>query len=411
MRYRKSFSLTLFSQGIILCSGLLNGIIIARSIGTIGRGEYAMINFMVTILLVIMGEGIYRSNIYLTSRDKSETNINQIIANIYFYNALISFLFILLVILPNSVYQFFLPGIKPFYIYLGFGTALFFIFIRQLQGIFLGLQNFWHYNLINISPIFLFFLFNISILNLKGNLTTTIVLMNFLSSMGVTFLIAFGLFYRKQKMEFHFSWNNLKTNFSVSWRATVAYLLIFLLIRVNLYIVNYWKGLSEAGLFAVAINIAALIQQVPNVASVVLFPKVAQKETRDKLILTIKVAVVTLVISLLITFFFYFFGERFIIYLYTEDFAGSYFHLIWLLPGIILFSVAGIFNPLIWGKGFPPISYIGPLIPLIINIILCFILIPINGVIGAAQATTISLVLYCIIIGCYVFNKRSDLNI
>lgn len=410
MKLRDSFLLTFFVQGIVLSAGFLNGIIIARTIGKIGRGEYALIYFMVSVFLVILGEGFYRSNIYLTSRDKSENNINRLSSNILFYNVLIIIIIILFSLLPHKIYSIVMPGIRPPYIYLGLITAMFYIFIRQFQGIFLGLQNYWYYNLFNSMPIVLFFLLNLTIWQITGRLTTMLVLINFMTGMTLTFFVALLCFHKTYKIVFNFSWDNFKQNFSTGWRATFAYLLIFLLIRSNVYIVNYWQGLAETGLFGVAMGIAYLLQQVPNVVGVVLFPRVAEKETRKKLNLTIKVAGITFVVILIPAIILYLFGQELIVYFYKEEFSESFKPLVWLLPGIILFSITGIFNPLIWGRGFPLVSIYGPLIPLIINIILCFILIPINGIVGAAQSAAISFFIYSLIIFSYVFLKRKDLN-
>ncbi|HDL18151.1 MAG TPA: hypothetical protein ENH29_03770 [Bacteroidetes bacterium] len=410
MRFRDSFLLTLFSQGILLISGFLNGVLITRNLGTVGRGEYAMIIFMVTILLVILGEGLYRSNIYLTSRDKSEKNLSQSGANLLFYNAVILSLFLILILLPEKWYSFFLPGIKPFYVYVGFGSALFFIFLRQLQGFYLGLQKYWHYNLFNVLPVLLFFLLNLISLALYGSLTTRMVLINYMTGMILTATGAAFSYFKIHRIQFHLGATLLKENFKTSWRATLAYLLVFLMVRMNVYIVNYWHGLAEAGLFAVAVNLSTLIQQVPNVACSVLLPRVSEKETANKLILTGKVAVISFAVSALAAAIFYIAGERLLVFLYKKDFAASFAPLAWLLPGIILFSVTSIYNTVLWGRGFPPVSIWVPLISVVTDLILCYFLIPLHGIVGAAQASTVSFVVYSIIILSYIFLNRKQLN-
>lgn len=400
----------MFFQGIMLFSGFLNGVIITRSLGPVGRGEYALINFLVTILLVIMGEGIYRSNIYLVSQDKSEQNINSLSVNLVLHSLLVTVIFFVFLCLPENLYKIFLPGIKPLYVYLGLGTALFFIVIRQFQGLFLGLQKYWHYNFFNSLPIVLFLLLDVITLLLLKQLTTTIVLVNFFISMGITFLVAVIVYFRKYKLKFLFSWLLVKKNFQTGWRATIAYLLIFLLIKMNLYIVNQWSGLAEAGLFALAVSLAALIQQIPNVAGVVMMPKVSGQNSSQKLPLVNKIAFSSLAFCLIVSAFIYLAGEKLLILAYTEEFAASYLPLCWLLPGIICYSFASIFHTALWGRGFPTISLIGPVGPLVVNLILCYYLIPVNGIVGAAQAATFSLFLYSVIILSYVVVNRKQLN-
>ncbi len=218
----------MFFQGIMLFSGFINGVIITRSLGQVGRGEYALINFLVTILLVIMGEGIYRSNIYLVSQDKSEQNIDSLSANLVLYSLLVTVIFFVFLCLPENLYKIFLPGIKPLYVYLGLGTALFFIVIRQFQGLFLGLQKYWHYNFFNSLPIVLFLLLDVIALLLLKQLTTTIVLVNFFISMGITFLITAMVYFRKYKFKFQLTRTLVKKNFQIGWRTCCKFNIMLL---------------------------------------------------------------------------------------------------------------------------------------------------------------------------------------
>lgn len=410
MKFVHSFVLTLFSQGVIIVAGFLNGVIITRNLGPGGRGEYAMVNFMVTILLVLMGEGLYRSNVYLAGRDKSEENLAQLGANVLFYGIFVAAVMGLLCLLPDRVYSILMPGIRPVYIYLGFGTTFAFIMNRQFQGLFLGLQKFWHYNLLNSMPIILFLVLDFSVLLATGTLTTLLVLINFFASMFLVSLLGLWLYSRHHSIRKVPSWQAVRRSLFYGWRATVAYLLIFLLIRLNLYLVNYVYGVAEAGLFAVAVNISTLIQRVPNVAGVVLLPRVSEKETSQKLILTTKVALVSLFFSAATALFFYLAGEQLLVWFYKEAFARSYQPLIWLLPGVVLFSIAAIYNTALWGRGFPNITIFGPLTAVLADLAACYFLIPARGIVGAAQAASISYVVFSAIIFGYVYRHRSSLN-
>lgn len=390
----------------MLVSGFLNGVVITRSLGSVGRGEYAMINFMVMILLVILGEGGHRSNIYLTSQDKSEGSISRLISSILVYGLLVLMIFLFLVLMPDSWYQSVLPGIQPIYIYLGFGTAIFFIFIRQFQGLFLGLQQYWHYNIFNTAPVVLFLGLNAVVWFATGQLSTRRVLIHFCTAMGITFVAALIQFSREHEIHLEFQLRTLKESFTMGWRATIAYLFIYLLVNTNLYIVNFWKGLAEAGFFAVAVSIATLIQRVPNVAGVVLMPKVSEKSNQNKLQLTAEVALGAFAICVVSAAAIYLVGEDLLVWLYKKEFAASYLPLAWLLPGIILFSVANVFHTFLMGKGFPPISIWGPVFPLFLNLALCIFLIPKNGIVGAAQAASLSFFVYAVIVLSYVYGNR-----
>jgi len=393
---------------MVVVSGFANGVLIARYLGPEGRGEYAMVNFMVTILLVLLGEGYYRANVYLASRDASSPRLRAMGTRVLLFGFILALFLFLLGLLPERIYALMLPGIQPVYIRLGLGTALAFVLNRQFQGLYLGLQRYWLYNIFNALPIVIFLVLDTAVLLWTGGLTTFQVLLNFLLSMALVAGLASIQFYSRYPILRHVRFEEIAHGFRYGWRATLAYLFVFLLLRVNLYFVNYASGLADAGLFAVAVNIGVLILRVPNVAGVVLLPRVSQKEMAGKLVLTTKVAVVSLAFAGGAGVFFALFGQPLIITFYSARFADSYGPLVWLLPGIVMFSVAGIYNTLLWGQGFPPVTLWAPLVALVANLLFCLWLIPQAGIVGAAQAASLAQGLFALMVFAYVYRKRSE---
>ncbi len=407
MGFVRNFAVTLFSQGLIFVVGFLNGVIIARALGKTGRGEYGLVVFLATVLLVLFGEGVHRANVFLTSRDKSDDNISKLFSNSVAYWAIIFFVFIGFLLLPGRLYQFVFPGLRPLYVRIGIGVALFFIFNRSIQGIFLGLQQFWHYNLSYIGPTFVFFTLNAIFFFTLSHMTTRLVLTDYISAMSFVFVVSLIVFKREHKIHFHPDLRQFLQDLSIRSRATLAYLMIYLLIQSNLYIVNYKTGLAQAGLFAVAMNIANLVQRVPNVAGTVLFPKVSESRGSYQMNLTLRVTAVAFLIGVSLVVFFYFFGEPLIVYFYKEAFRPSYYALMWLFPGILLMSVASILNINLWGRGFPNVSIIAPFVGVVVDVTFCLMFIPKRGIIGAAQAASMGFGTFAtIIIGYFLWTYR-----
>ncbi|NOY78364.1 MAG: oligosaccharide flippase family protein [Calditrichaeota bacterium] len=407
MGFIRNFAVTLFSQGLVFVAGFLNGVIIARALGRTGRGEYGLVVFLATVLLVLFGEGVHRANVYLTSRDKSDDNISKLFSNSVAYWAIIFLVFSGLLFLPGRLYQFVFPGLNPLYVRIGIGVALFFIFNRSIQGIFLGLQQFWHYNLSYIGPTLVFFVLNAIFFFTISQMTTRLVLTNYFAAMSVVFVISLIIFRREHRIHFRPNIGQFFRDLSIRSRATLAYLMIYLLIQSNLYIVNYKVGLAQAGLFAVAMNIANLIQRVPNVAGTVLFPKVSESRGSYQMNLTLRVTGVAFLIGISLAVFFYFFGEQLIVYFYKETFRPSYHALMWLFPGILMMSVASILNINLWGRGFPRVSIIAPFLGVVVDVTFCLIFIPKRGIIGAAQAASLGFGTFAvIIIGYFLWTYR-----
>lgn len=407
MSFVRNFAVTLFSQGLVFIVGFLNGVIIARALGRTGRGEYGLVVFLATVLLVLFGEGVHRANVYLTSRDKSDDNISKLFSNSVAYGAIIFFVFLGLLLLPGRLYQFAFPGLRPLYIRIGIGVALFFIFNRSIQGIFLGLQQFWHYNLSYIGPTLVFFTLNAIFFFTISQMTTRLVLTDYIISMSLVFVVSLIIFKREHRIYFHPNFRQFLQDLSIRSRATLAYLMIYLLIQSNLYIVNYKTGLAQAGLFAVAMNIATLVQRIPNVAGTVLFPKVSESQRSYQMNLTLRVTGGAFLIGLAIAIFFYFFGEPLIVYFYKETFRPSYHALMWLFPGILLMSIASILNVNLWARGFPNVSIIAPFLGVVVDVTFCLIFIPKRGIIGAAQAASMGFGIFAtIIIGYFLWTYR-----
>jgi len=411
MKFLTSFVITLFGQGVVLVVGFLNAVLITRQLGRAGRGEYAMVSFLVMALGVLFGEGIHRTNIYFTSKDKSQQNVSALFSNAIVLFGVITVVFAGFSLLPDAIFQLILPGIKRLYIQLGILIALFFIFGRMLQGIFLGLQQFWHYNFAYIGPIVLFFFFDVAYFCVMKHLTTTVVLINYSLAMFViavmALLVLIKPWHTPLMIRFRPDWNALKLNLNIGGRATIAYLLLFLLARINLYIVNYTQPLEQVGLFAVAANIGSLIQRVPNVTGVVLFPRVSETEGKKQMKLTLKASALAFSIGLFVSAFFLIWGKQIIIFLYKPEFAESYRALVWLLPGIVVLGIAIIFNTSLWGRGFPAVTLWAPFVAVVTNILFCFILIPSHGIVGASQASSISFFLFSLIIATYYFRKHA----
>ncbi len=407
MSFVKNFTVTLFSQGLIFVVGFLNGVIIARALGKTGRGEYGLVVFIATVLLVLFGEGVHRANVFLTSRDKSEENISKLFSNSVAYWGIIFLIFLGFLLMPGRLYQFFFPGLKALYIRIGIGVALFFVFNRSIQGIFLGLKQFWHYNLSYIGPTLVFFTLNAIFFFTISQMTTKLVLMDYISGMSFVFLISLIVFKREHKIHFRPNLGQFLHDLSIRSRATLAYLMIYLLIQSNLYIVNYKVGLAQAGLFAVAMNIANLIQRVPNVAGTVLFPTVSESKGNYQMNLTLRVTGLAFIIGIFLAVFFYFFGEQLIVYFYKEAFRPSYGALMWLFPGILIMSVASILNINLWGRGFPKVSIIAPFLGVVVDVTFCLLFIPKRGIIGAAQAASMGFGTFgIIIIGYFLWTYR-----
>lgn len=412
MRFLKGFSITISAQGTAQVAGFLNGILIARYLGPEDRGEYAIINnFIITILVVLLGEGIYRSTVFLTGKDSSEKNLKEISSNIFLYAFVILIILSVILLLPQYWFEIVFPDVHYEFIYFGFAIAFISTILRQFYGIYQGLQKFWQYNLLITLPIVLFLLINSSVLLITFDLNLKQIVMGFLFAQLITLSFAFVYYRREYELTLPHNFQSLFKNLHMNIRATIAYLMIFLLLKTSLYITNLILGLEQTGLFVIALGIVNIIQLLPNVIGTILFPKASGLHAKDKLKLTNKVSIYTLAMLIVITAIVFLVGQQAIVLIYSDQYFESYKPLTWLLPGIIAFGIGAIYNTSLWGSGFPWITIISPLIAVIVNIICSLWLIPLNGIVGAAQATSISFAIFALITIGYVFLKQDKFNL
>ena len=166
----------------------------------------------------------------------------------------------------------------------------------------------------------------------------------------------------------------------------VAAMLIF---RVDLLVVNHFRGAAEAGVYSVASQVAMMLMVLPGVIATLLFPRVASAPgdkrgemtcvvTRHTAFIMLIICLLTLPVSLALPF------------LYGAPFADVSVQLWLLLPGVYLVSIESVLVQYFSASGLPVAIPFFWLATLVVNIALNIALVPGFGARGAAVASTIA---------------------
>ena len=91
-------------------------------------------------------------------------------------------------------------------------------------------------------------------------------------------------------------------------------------------------------------------------------------------------------------------GTQVIPLVYGEPFRPSVAALIWILPGIVIFSVANVLAAYIAGIGKPRLNLLVSSISLVVTIALDLALIPKFNIVGAAIASSVSYTLSAVLL-------------
>ncbi len=143
-----------------------------------------------------------------------------------------------------------------------------------------------------------------------------------------------------------------------------------------------------------------LLQKFANTAGTVILPKIAGEEKMQQghrisgQVLILVGAVGVLFAGTMVPA-----GKHIIVFLYKNIYAPSYTPLMWLLPGTIVMAMGKIYLFSLWGRGFPPATWIVPLGTFLLNTFLNVLLIPRFGIAGAAMATSFSYCCFGVVIG------------
>jgi O-antigen/teichoic acid export membrane protein len=177
---------------------------------------------------------------------------------------------------------------------------------------------------------------------------------------------------------------------------TIVSLLLF---RVDLLIVKYFRGSTQAGVYSVASQVAVLLMLLPAVISTLLFPRIAAAQDQSGALackVTRHAAFVMLVICIAAV------PSIFALpLLYGSEFSGVVEQALILLPGVFLVSIAGVLAQHFSGTGLPIALPLFWVVGLVCNTIANLVVVPKYGAVGAAITSSVSYALVFALISIY----------
>lgn len=406
MRFGQAFLITTGTQGVIYAFGFVSGVVLTRAIGAEGRGVYSLILTIVGLLSLLMGGGLNCSNIYHTGKDKEKAAI--IFSNSILFGIGISILiWLMYYALPQKVVSLAFRGVDENYINFTIFLVIITIFSSYFASIYLGLQEFTYYNLFSLVQSFSFLVLNVLFLYVFKYKVEGVIYAWLLSSIISLFGSVLFIFNRIQNLRFCPSLAQLIKGLKVGGRAIIAALLAQLLMRANIFLINYFMDLKVVGIYSVALWVTEIMLKIPSIGGTVLFPKISSGINEENVRLTIKLSKLMGLFGIFISIVLLASGNFLLPYVFGDEFKASYLVMVLLLPGMIGLSVNSILANFYAGKGYPFIVIWSTFAAFIINLILNLLLIPPYGLIGASISTSISYLLLTLIMGAYFAREYS----
>ena len=166
-------------------------------------------------------------------------------------------------------------------------------------------------------------------------------------------------------------------------------LFMFLILKADILMVEKMLGSEETGNYSIASSLGDMLLIFPSILGQVLFTRfVKNEESRFKMILFSKFLVLFVMLPIAITSYFY--SSEIIVFLYGEAFIKAAKPFALIAFAVVLLGVNTITSYYYASVKMPKVSVIAPFLVCALNVILNLILIPKQGIEGAALASLIS---------------------
>ncbi|MDA9898145.1 flippase [Flavobacteriales bacterium] len=399
--------LTITRQVLSIGFGILATMIIARTLGIEGQGQYTLAILLPTLLYTFFNAGLSTSTVFFVGKKKYSDE------EIYSTNILTSIILSVCSIAIGLVIVYFYKDyfFENISVHLLLYTLMILplLFIQKnLPTIFQGKEEFKKYNIIIVlnqigllvfSLLYVWFL-EWGVLGAIFSFASAQLLM-----LGVTFYFlkqSYDLFWPKK-----YSFNYLKDSFYFGMKGHFSNVLTFLNYRLDMFLIAYFLDDASVGLYSIAVLLSERIWMVSQSVSTVLFARVANlTDDSSKNKFTSMASRNTLFISVIGGLILAALSHWIILLLFGQEYSQSVMPFLCLIPGVVIFSMGRVLANDFIGRGFPEINTYIAIVVALCNVLLNLWLIPIYGVIGAAIATSTAYILD-VVIKSFVFSLKN----
>jgi O-antigen/teichoic acid export membrane protein len=383
-RLRTDVFLTFAGKGATLLLGLATAALVARRLGPSGQGLFAVAYSLTLMLVQVGGLGLTTANPYFAARSPGQGP--RIIGNALWFAGLLG----LALAAAGVVIKVVAPGVieglgwAPLLVALaGIPGALAALF---LQSVLLGQGRMVAYNSVEVAQAAgtlaaLIAGFALTDLHLSGTLA---ILGAGRYGATIAYAVLLG---RRSRIVSRPDVALARAMLTYGFRVYVAILVSFLVIRLDLLLVNAYLGSTEAGLYSVAATLADGMFVLPMVIGLNLFPRVARGDPTEASAAVFRPVALLYGLVCLATVPFAGIAIRAFFGLRYEDATSLYY---WLLPGIFCLGLLTILSHHFAGRGYPVQAMAIWVVGLTLNIVLNVVFLPGRGAWVAALTSSVT---------------------
>ena len=404
------------TQLIGLVSSFVISVITARILGPENRGEFSMLLNTSGFLCLLFGFSYGTSMVYIIANNKMPLR-NTINAFSILVMLLIVICFLTLFFFPASLYHFLIPtsGHAVFYLCILFG-----IFVLTVTGILFnsvlsGKRLFKEQQLLFLGTSAISIIAYIIVYIYREELHIDVqkfslfyLLLAILPNTGYYFIYLKKT--RPSMTKGFLDSAQIKYILSFSLMAYLCTIFHFLSCRIDFWIVEYYNGNKDLGIYSLAVNLAQMLWILPQAISVILLSYSGDEDKKKSNDNTNTLARVAFGIIVLTSIFLFFTIDFFMPLLFGEEYTGSVVIFKMLLFGIVPFSLTTILSSYFAGSGYIKINLYCSLLGFVSCFILDLVLIPEFGIKGAAISSGIAYIISTIFI-VFIYLKRTNTDL
>lgn len=387
---------TFFSKALLGVFSLLTVILTSNFLGAEGRGTTSLILTSITIILVVCNMVGGPVLVYLAPR----VPVGDLLLPSTLWAVALSIAGTFVLSLLHLLDAAYIPHIFIL-------TLLNALYYNNMM-LLLGKENVRAFNMLNMLQSFIIVAtvaFCFYIRNYYEVWAYVIAL--YVSFITIT-LLSTALVYK------HIQTPNLQT-FSATFKKMLNYGMLvqlaaaFTLItyRLGYYMIENYRGRAEVGVFSVGVSLSEAIWLVAGSFGLILFSKVANlDDRRASQLMTLHLVRVVGVITFIVLLPLILCPASFFPFIFGTGFEQVHTIVLWLAPGILLYSVNIVLTPYFSGTAQYHITTLGAAVGFVVIIVFNLLLIPRFGIEGAAVASSLaygSMALYQVI----MFKKQS----
>jgi len=392
----------------MLIGGVGSSIVVARWLGAQGLGQLSVVSLTVALALQVGSAGLPSAMVYFVARDRRHLAAEA--SNALLFSIIAGIALALALIGLSSLNAALFGYVPPKLLAIG-AISLPFLLITLLgMNLLLAIDRVAQFNLLDAAAPLLVLLNTVfALIVLRSGLFALVSLNTGAAVLiGLATIVAVGRSLRRESPQGRWrpDLSLFKSTAAYGKKFYISIIAGVIIIRADLLIVNHFRGPAEAGVYAVASQIATLLMLLPGVIATLLFPRVASSDDKHG-VLAMRVTrytsflmAITCVATVPIAFA--------LPLIYGASFTDATIQLLILLPGVYAISLESVLVQHFTGTGLPAAIPAFWIVTVVLSVGLNLLFVPRFGARAAAVNSTISYTLIFVLVAYYFCLKTGN---